>query len=262
MSELIEATVAIAQAAADKILDIYATDFKVENKDDRSPLTKADLIAHEIICDGLAGLTPDIPVLSEEAADIPYSRRQTWAQYWLVDPLDGTREFIKRNGQFTVNIAFIKDNYPVAGVVYQPVERLCYYAARDEGAYKMEIDNQPTRISTKATRVGSFVVAGSRSHGNNRQETFFRQLGDDTKVIAVGSSLKICLVAEGVVDIYPRFGQTSEWDTAAAQCIVEEAGGMVTDFGFNRLSYNSKDSLINPEFLVIADQTFDWKPYF
>ena len=261
MLELTEAAATIAQDAAEKILDIYETDFKVEHKNDKSPLTKADLASHKIICEGLAGLTPDIPVLSEESANVPYSTRKTWDRYWLVDPLDGTREFIKRNGEFTINIALIKDHYPVAGVVYVPVKRLCYHATRGGGAYKAYANEQPVNISTKTTGAAPFVVSCSRSHGNRRQEEFLQKSGGNTEIIAVGSSLKFCLVAEGVVDIYPRFGPTSEWDTAAAQCIVEEAGGMVADFGFTRLSYNSKDSLLNPGFLVIADPTFDWKPY-
>ena len=259
MSKLTDAAALIAQAAAEKILEVYATDFSIRNKSDKSPLTKADLAAHEVICTGLARLTPDIPILSEESADIPYSTRKTWEQYWLVDPLDGTREFIKRNGEFTVNIALIRDNYPVAGVIYVPVKHLCYYAATSEGAYKTGINEAPVRIRAKTTKADSLVVAGSRSHGNKRQEEFLRKLGNNVETIAIGSSLKSCLVAEGIVDVYARFGPTSEWDTAAAQCIVEEAGGIVTDLDLTRLRYNAKDSLINPDFLVIADRTFDWK---
>ncbi len=259
MSKLTNAAALIAQAAAEKILEVYATDFSIRNKSDKSPLTKADLAAHEVICTGLARLTPDIPILSEESADIPYSTRKTWDQYWLVDPLDGTREFIKRNGEFTVNIALIRNNYPVAGVIYVPVKHLCYYAAKSEGAYKTGINEAPVRIRSKTSKADSLVVAGSRSHGNKRQEEFLRKLGNNVETIAIGSSLKSCLVAEGIVDVYARFGPTSEWDTAAAQCIVEEAGGIMTDLDLTRLRYNAKDSLINPDFLVIADRTFDWK---
>ena len=259
MSELTEAAAAIAREAAQRIMEVYATDFEVRNKTDRSPLTRADMASHEVICSGLAGLTPDIPVLSEEAAHLPYSMRKTWDQYWLVDPLDGTREFIKRNGEFTVNIALIRDNYPVLGVIHIPVNGVCYYAAKNEGAYKKSNGEPDLRLRTKTSRADSLVVAGSRSHGNIRQQEFFKKMGDEVETIAIGSSQKFCLVAEGTADIYARFGPTSEWDTAAGQCIVEEAGGRVTDTGFSRLRYNAKDSLLNPDFLVFADPGFDWE---
>ena len=259
MSELIEATAAIAQEAAEKIMEVYATDFDIRNKTDKSPLTKADIASHDLICAGLTRLTPDIPVLSEESAHIPYSTRKIWDQYWLVDPLDGTREFIKRNGEFTVNIALIRDNYPVLGVIYVPVKHLFYYAEKNEGAYKQSAAEPGVRLSAKTSRADSLVVAGSRSHGNKRQQEFFRGLGDNVETIAIGSSLKFCLVAEGIADIYARFGPTSEWDSAAGQCIVEEAGGRVTDIDFTRLRYNAKDSLINPDFVVFADPVFGWE---
>ena len=259
MSELTEAAAAIAQEAAEKILEVYATDFEIRNKTDRSPLTKADMASHDVICAGLARLTPDIPVLSEESAHIPYSTRQTWDQYWLVDPLDGTREFIKRNGEFTVNIALIRDNYPVLGIIYIPVKHLCYYAAENGGAYRQGNGEAAVKIRTKTSRSGALVAAGSRSHGNKKQQEFFRKLGNNVETIVIGSSLKFCLVAEGIVDIHARFGPTSEWDTAAGQCIVEEAGGGVTDTGFNRLRYNTKESLLNPDFVVVADPAFGWE---
>ena len=259
MSELTEAAAAIAREAAQKIMEVYATDFEVRNKTDRSPLTRADMASHEVICNGLAGLTPEIPVLSEEAAHLPYSTRKTWDQYWLVDPLDGTREFIKRNGEFTVNIALIRGNYPVLGIIYIPVNDVCYYAADNEGAYKMSNGEPDLRLRAKTSRADNLIVAGSRSHGNIRQREFFKQMGDEVETIAIGSSQKFCLVAEGTADIYARFGPTSEWDTAAGQCIVEEAGGRVTDTGFSRLRYNAKDSLLNPDFLVFADPAFGWE---
>lgn len=259
MPELTEAAAAIAREAAQKIMEVYGTDFEIRNKSDRSPLTMADMASHDVICSKLATLTPDIPVLSEEAAHIPYSVRKSWDQYWLVDPLDGTREFIKRNGEFTVNIALIRENYPVLGVIYAPVKEVCYFAAKNEGAYKQATGAADIRIKAKTSRAGSLVVAGSRSHGNERQQAFLRNLGHNIKSIAIGSSLKFCLVADGTADIYARFGPTSEWDTAAGQCIVEEAGGRVTDTGFSRLRYNAKDSLINPDFLVIADRSFAWE---
>lgn len=259
MTELTEAAARIARTAAEKILEVYETDFEISNKTDRSPLTLADMASHDVICTELASLTPEIPVLSEEAAHIPYPVRKSWDQYWLVDPLDGTREFIKRNGEFTVNIALIRGNFPVLGIIYVPVNGLCYYAAVAEGAYKQGRGEPAVRIRAKTSKDHSLVVAGSRSHGNRQQQEFSRRLGDSVETIAIGSSLKFCLVAEGTADIYARFGPTSEWDTAAGQCIVEEAGGRVTDTGFSRLRYNAKDSLLNPDFLVYADPAFDWE---
>ena len=260
-AELLDAVIGLSKAAGEKILSIYDTDFEVKDKGDKSPLTEADMLSHRTICDGLSVLTPDIPILSEESADVPYSVRKKWNRYWLVDPLDGTREFIKRNGEFTVNIAFIEDHRSVLGVVYVPVTRLCYFARRGGNAFKQE-DNRPAvHIRAKQTIAGNFIIAGSRSHGSEQQTRFINSLGSDTELIAIGSSLKFCLVAEGRVDIYPRFGPTSEWDTAAAQCIVEESGGIVTNTRFKPLLYNTRESILNPGFLVIADKSFDWEPY-
>ncbi len=250
----------IAKEAAARILEIYESDFAIKQKDDKSPLTAADMASHQTICTRLAELTPDIPVLSEESAELPFATRQQWQKYWLVDPLDGTREFIKRNGEFTVNIALIEDHRPVLGVVHVPVTGITYFACNNNGAYKQLNTEVPVKIQTRTTDPGHITVAGSRSHGNERQQIFFERLGD-IEIFAIGSSLKFCLVAEGIVDIYPRFGLTSEWDTAAAQCIVEEAGGIVTDENLNALRYNTKESLLNPNFLVIGDKKFDWKPY-
>jgi 3'(2'), 5'-bisphosphate nucleotidase len=260
LTELTVKIGSIAKDAASRILEIYESDFAIEHKDDKSPLTAADLASHKAICDRLASLTPDIPILSEESADLPFETRQKWRYYWLVDPLDGTREFIKRNGEFTVNIALIEDHRPVLGVVHVPVTGVTYFASKNNGAYKQSSNGQPQQIQTKKTNSEHFTVAGSRSHGSERQQTFFEKLGD-IEIFAIGSSLKFCLVAEGIVDIYPRFGPTSEWDTAAAQCIVEEAGGIVADENLNPLKYNMKESLINPDFLVIGDKNFDWRPY-
>lgn len=251
----------IAHAAANEILKIYNTDFLVENKIDNSPLTAADMAAHDLISQRLRELTPDIPILSEESSAEPFESRRQWTHYWLVDPLDGTREFIKRNGEFTVNIALIEDHLPVLGVVQVPATGTCYYAAANLGAFRHSPGARPVRLQTRTTAADEFIVAGSRSHATDRQKSFFAALGDNTEIISAGSSLKFCLVAEGRVDIYPRFGPTSEWDTAAAQCIVTEAGGLVTDLQLDPLEYNHKESLINPEFLVIGDPSFDWRPY-
>lgn len=260
-AELLNAVIGLAGEAGEQILAIYNTDFDVENKADKSPLTAADMASHRTICGGLANLTPDIPVLSEESSSIPFATRRQWSRYWLVDPLDGTREFIKRNGEFTVNIALIDGHRSVLGVVYVPVTRLCYFATLGTGAFKQEHDSSAQPIHTRQTIMGRFTVAGSRSHGTEQQTAFFNKLGSETELIAIGSSLKFCLVAEGKVDIYPRFGPTSEWDTAAAHCIVEAAGGSITDTSMQPLLYNAKESILNPNFLVIADTTFDWQPY-
>jgi len=260
LPELLNVIFRITADAAAKIMDIYNTDFSIEQKDDSSPLTKADMASHNTICEQLTKLTPDIPVLSEESSDIPYEKRKNWRYYWLVDPLDGTREFIKRNGEFTINIALIEQHRPILGVVHIPVTGATYFATKGNGAFKQLRDGLPNAIKVRKTKMENITVAGSRSHGNEKQQAFIDRLGK-IEVIAIGSSMKFCLVAEGKVDIYPRFGSTSEWDTAAAQCIVEEAGGMVTDMSLKTLKYNMKDSLINPDFLVIADRSFDWLPY-
>jgi len=254
----LDGVMAVAARAAEEIVKIYETAFTVENKEDDSPLTAADMAAHHVILEGLRGLAPDIPVLSEESSEVPFATRSSWSRYWLVDPLDGTREFIKRNGEFTVNIALIEGHTPALGVVHIPVGGACYYAARGHGAWRLRPGGAPERLAVRKTQAGHITAAGSRSHGSERQRRFFEALGPGADIISAGSSLKFCLVAEGRVDIYPRFGPTSEWDTAAAQCVVEEAGGRVTDLQLQPLRYNEKESLLNPEFLVVGDPGFDW----
>lgn len=261
LGDLIPHVVELARAAGERILAIYETEFDVTHKGDASPLTAADLAAHEAIVAGLSRLTPHWPVLSEESAAIPFSERRTWYRYWLVDPLDGTREFVKRNGEFTVNIALIEDHRPVLGVIQVPVTGLIYQAARGLGARKHEPGEAPVAIHTRPlSPEGPIVVAGSRSHGNPKLERFLAALGRETEVFPMGSSLKSCLVAEGKADLYARLGPTSEWDTAAAQAIVEEAGGVVMDLAGEPLAYNTKDGLLNPHFLVAGDPTVDWRP--
>lgn len=258
--QLVERICQISKQAGARILEIYDTNFTVDSKADNSPLTAADIEAHNIICASLKELSPELPVLSEESMAIPYDQRQKWQHYWLVDPLDGTREFIKRNGEFTVNIALIENHQTKLGVVYVPVTRTCYYAASSLGAGKINATGLTESIQTKSSCTNKIIFAGSRSYNHAKQQALVEQL-DNAEIITTGSSLKFCLVAEGKVDIYPRFGFTSEWDTAAAQCIVEEAGGCVVDMQFNPLRYNTKDSLLNPEFLVIADPSFKWQHY-
>lgn len=256
----LEDIIRLSVSAGDSIMEVYNTDFDVEQKSDNSPVTAADMAAHHVIVNGLNKLTPDIPVLSEESAKIPFEERTQWQRYWLVDPLDGTREFVKRNGEFTVNIALIDNHESVLGVVYAPVTGDLYYAERGNGAYKKLPDSEPTKISSRKKEGQCTIIAGSRSHRGDSLTHFLKNIGEH-EVIPMGSSLKSCLVAEGRADIYPRLGPTSEWDTAAAQCVVEEAGGLLTTTDMKPMRYNTKDSLLNPHFLVIGDPDFDWSRY-
>jgi 3'(2'), 5'-bisphosphate nucleotidase len=257
---LLPGVCALAHEAGRRILEIYATDFAVTDKDDASPLTAADMASHHAIVEGLARLTPDIPVLSEESAAIPFEERAQWQDYWLIDPLDGTREFIKRNGEFTVNIALIHAQSPVLGVVQVPVTGLCYFACAGGGAFKQLPGEAPQAIHVRQLGEGPVRVAGSRSHRGESLNNFLERIGPH-EIVSMGSSLKSCLVAEGKADIYPRLGPTSEWDTAAAHCVVVEAGGAVTDTLLQPLRYNTKASLLNPHFLVFGDTGRDWRQY-
>jgi len=250
----------VAKQAGRRIMEIYESDFEVARKDDETPLTEADTAAHQIIDCGLAELTPDIPILTEESAKVPYAERKTWQRYWLVDPLDGTREFVKRNGEFTVNIALIDHHEAILGIVYAPVLGVSYYACRGMGAFKREAMNDAVRIHVRDLTGGRVVVAGSRSHRGGSLDAFLAKL-DDYEMVPMGSALKSCLVAEGRADIYPRLGPTSEWDTAAAQCVVEEAGGRIVDTAMQPLRYNTKESLLNPYFFACGGGDADWSQY-
>ncbi len=252
----------IAKTAGERIMEIYKTDFTVEQKYDNSPLTLADMAAHKFIVAELEKLTPYLPILSEESAKIPYETRKTWGRYWLVDPLDGTREFVKRNGEFTVNIALIDDHKPILGVVYVPVSGITYFAAQGNGAFKSLPEQSPEQIHVRShLPKNRITVAGSRSHANESLQKFIEKFTVEVEMLPMGSSLKFCLVAEGMADIYPRFGLTSEWDTAAAHCVVEEAGGYLTNTQLQPLRYNTKESLLNPHFLVFGDAQQDWARY-
>lgn len=257
-SDFIPTLLDLAKKAGDRILTIYhQSDINVQYKENHSPLTQADLDAHQCIIEGLLQLTPDIPVLSEEGKNIPWEKRKQWTRYWLVDPLDGTREFLKRNGEFTVNIALIEHHYPIAGIIYAPVKQHFYYADKESLAYK-KIANEPALpIHTKKVNPEKIYAAMSRHHGLDQLQHFIDQI-PQLESLQVGSSLKFCLVAEGLADIYPRLSPTCEWDSAAAQCIVEQAGGQVLDLQGQRLRYNDKASLENPSFIVLGDNNFDW----
>ena len=260
LPELLIPSVNLAMEAGEQILAIYSSNFHIEYKDDHSPLTAADLASHECIATGLAKIAGEFPVLSEESAIIPFDQRRGWETYWLIDPLDGTKEFIKRNGEFTVNIALIHQNKPVLGVVYAPVSKTSFFSMAGSGAYKMTGLEKPMPILVRSPASHPPVVVGSRSHLTEEVKAYLLRLGDYT-MKPVGSSLKFCLVAEGEADLYPRFGPTSEWDTAAAHCIVESAGGRVVNLLGEPLRYNTKPSLLNPFFLVFGDASGAWLSY-
>ncbi|MDO8264152.1 MAG: 3'(2'),5'-bisphosphate nucleotidase CysQ [Gallionella sp.] len=250
-AKYLQQVVGIAHRAGAAIMEVYRSgDTGESSKADNSPLTLADLAAHRTIVDALTRLTPEIPILSEEAADIPYSERSQWTRFWLVDPLDGTKEFIKRNGEFTVNIALVENCEPVLGVVYAPVPDVCYHGARGAGAFVQCGNAAAQHIAVKPRVAGEpLKVVASRSHSDARTEALLKQLGDH-QCISMGSSLKLCLVAEGAAHFYPRLGPTMEWDTAAAHAVVNAAGGIVCNMTGEELRYNKAD-LHNPEFLVL-----------
>ena len=258
LKSLIEPVVRLAEEAGQAILQVYATDFDVQSKDDESPLTQADLASHRRISAGLAELTPDIPVISEESGLQDYDVRRRWSRYWLIDPLDGTREFVNRNGEFTVNIAFIVEHRPILGVVHVPVLGKTYTGCEGDGARLREADGDVGQPIHVAARSGAPVrVVGSRSHRGASLDAYLDALGPH-ELVPMGSSLKFCVVAEGGADIYPRLGPTSEWDTAAAQAVVEQAGGCVVTLDGNPMKYNAKPDILNAHFFVIGAADRDW----
>lgn len=254
---LIEPLVSLAIEAGKAILAVYETDFDVEQKADTSPLTKADMASNRCIVSKLAELTQDIPVISEEGGLPDFAVRRNWRRYWLIDPLDGTKEFVSRNGEFTVNIALIENGLPVLGVVHVPVTGSTYVGCVGYGAELRESGQpaRPIRVSRK-TAVPARVV-GSRSHRGSSLDAFLDRLGE-YEMHPMGSSLKFCVVAEGRADVYPRLGPTSEWDTAAAQAVVEQAGGAVLKLDGKQLKYNEKSEILNPHFLVVGPRDRDW----
>ncbi len=259
---LLEQVIALAQQAGRAILDVYdGAQLSVQTKADESPVTAADLAAHGVLVPGLRNLLPEIPVLSEEGEIPDFRERSRWQRYWIVDPLDGTKEFIQRNGEFTVNIALIENHIPVLGVVYVPVTGVIYAGSVAAGAFKEE---GGTRAPIRVRRLpppGEVTVVASRRHGADTVERLLARLADQlgpVRAVSMGSSLKLCLVAEGVADFYPRLALTCEWDTAAAQAVVEAAGGAVLDIHLAPLRYNTKEELLNPFFYVVGDQTFAW----
>jgi 3'(2'), 5'-bisphosphate nucleotidase len=260
LQQLREGIIALARDAATRIMAIYAGDFEVRHKGDRSPLTAADLAAHHCIVEGLERLTPDIPVLSEESAeDVPATMRRQWRRLWLVDPLDGTREFVKRNGEFTVNIALIEDGVAQLAVVQAPATGALWHASRHRGAWRREGDRD-TALRTRAPATPPLRVAASRSHADPRTAALMQRIGP-AEPMPLGSSLKFCRIAEGGMDVYPRFGPTSEWDTAAGQCVLEAAGGSVIDPQGRSLRYNQRDTILNGDFLALGDPALPWREW-
>lgn len=252
----------IARQVGDEILSIYQQgQFDQTLKADLTPVTSADLKAHQILMQKLAELTPDLPILSEEGVDIPLETRKSWSRYWLVDPLDGTQEFISGTGEFTTVIALVDNHQPVLGVVYYPVKQTFYYAVKSQGAFKQVVDGKEVRLPVSQCTLQNNTISvaiSSRQKQSNTQHQFVQ--GWQCHFMVLGSaSLKACLVAEGGADCYLRLGPTGEWDTAAVQCIVEEAGGFIWDINWQPLSYNCNVSLENPNFVVVADRTLPWQ---
>jgi len=245
----LEKVCAVARKAGSAIMEIYAGDHDVEFKDDRSPLTAADKASHDVIMAGLRQHFPEIPILSEEGKDIPYAERKGWQRFWLVDPLDGTKEFIKRNGEFTVNIALVEAGRVVAGVVYVPAQDRMFFGRVGDGAWRVDDGNEAMAINVrKADHEGGLTVVMSRSHPSPELADYLKDI-TVSEALPVGSSLKFCVVAEGRADLYPRLGPTMEWDTAAGQAVVEAAGGTVRQVNGSTLHYN-KENLLNPFFIV------------
>lgn len=249
----------VARASGGIIREYFQSSYNVDIKEDKSPVTTADLAANDYIEQYLNDLTPDIPRISEESDNSSYEIRKHWHTFWLIDPLDGTREFIKNRPDFTVNIALIHNNRPILGSIYLPISDQLYYATEGNPAYRCDQTDEPTIIAVTDSTHTIPRICGSRAHHSKLMQAFLNNVGKH-ELIARGSSIKSCLVADGSADIYPRFGPTWEWDTAAAQCIIEQSGGHLTTLDMNALSYN-KESLLNPSFLAFGNNNTDWKTF-
>lgn len=257
-SALRAGVIALAEAAGRAIMAVYAKDFSVDFKDDRSPLTEADMASHHLLDDGLARLTPDIPVLSEESAEVPWATRREWTRLWLVDPLDGTREFVKKNGEFCICIALIEEGEPMLGVIHSPVTGATWSAERGQAAYRRDASGHERRLFVRSPAARPLRVAASRSHLDARTLAMLDQLPDAER-LALGSAMKFGKLAEGAMDVYPRFGPTSEWDTAAGQCVLEAAGGAVLTMDGEPLRYNQRPTLLNGDFIALGDPALPWR---
>ncbi len=259
----IDSLIEISKEAGEAIMNIYSTNYDYAIKKDDSPITIADTTSNDIISDSLRSLTPNIPILSEENSDIPYEERYLWETYWLVDPLDGTKEFIQRNDDFTVNIALIQNNRPVFGVIYIPATKELFWGTKANGSYHIDDKGHQTSINVSQKTGESIRLAMSRSHPSDELNKIMSKI-KKKEVITAGSSLKFCLVANGSADCYPRFGPTSEWDTGAGEAIVIFAGGYVCQEDGQQILYNKKRNYINSSFIVansreLATQILNFK---
>ena len=261
-ASLIDDLVVLVERAGDEILRIYRSPFAVEKKDDDSPLTQADLASHRTLIAGLESLAPSVPIVSEESSPPSFAERSKWKRHWLVDPLDGTKEFVSRNGEFTVNVALIEDNRAVLGIVGVPALGHVYVGSVDERRAERRSDGARMRLHCRPfDRARPVVVVASRSHGGERLERYLAALSSKVAGIertSMGSSLKFCVLAEGRADLYPRLGPTSEWDVAAAQAVLEAAGGAVWTLDRRPMRYNAKESFLNTDFLAVADPSAPW----
>lgn len=246
-ASLLDKLLQIADTASEKVMAIYQTDFEVNTKEDDSPITAADIASHHVIVDGLKALTPDIPILSEESANAPWDERKHWTRFWLVDPIDGTKDFTNRTGEFTVNIALIEDGEPVMGVVTAPALNEAYWGIKGQGAWKREADGSTRKLQVVEPPEAVRTVA-SKNHLNQETRDFIEQLGKH-ELVQAGSSLKFCRIAEGKADIYPRLGPTCEWDTGAAHAVLAAAGGKVNKLDGTPLLYGKED-VLNPYFVA------------
>jgi 3'(2'), 5'-bisphosphate nucleotidase len=254
---LVSAVCDVSREAGRATLQFYGGPLSVERKGDDSPLTAADKASHTLILEALRKLTPGVPVLSEESSELEVAERRKWDTFWLVDPLDGTKEFIKGTGEFTVNIALVSGTEPVLGVVHVPVTGVTYWGRKGAGAFVARAGEAPVAIHTRPANLERLVIVASKDHAGPQVEALLKRL-TTASTANMGSSLKFCLVAEGKADFYPRLAPTCEWDTGAAQCVLEAAGGAVTDLEGRPLAYN-KEQLTNPSFLAFGDPRQDWR---
>ena len=262
ISELLDIAKQAARLAGDVVMDIYDKgEYESFHKEDESPVTSADYKAHDIISAYLQQHTPDIPLMSEEQTHLPLNERQHWSRYWLVDPIDGTQEFVARSGDFAVNIALIENNQPVIGVIYWPAGETLYYASQGQGAFKQSVTENKQIHVRQFENPDSDVVMIAISRRQARENVFNRMSTERVyQTLPLGScSLKACFIAEGRADVFMRLGTTGEWDTGASECIINEAGGKITDANFNPLSYNQREVLTNPDFVVFGDQKVPWQ---
>ena len=248
----------IAIDAGKEILNIYNDEIIVNSKEDKSPITQADINSNDLIVNRLKKLESNIPILTEESV-VKWKNRKDWIKYWLIDPLDGTKEFINRNGEFTVNISLIENNYPIFGIIYSPVKSLLYYALKNNGCYKLKTNSNLStlknfnKINIHKEKNKTTKVIGSRSHSSKEFLNWVEKKFTNFELITIGSSLKFCILAEGKADIYPRFGPTSEWDIAAGHIILEEAGGKLKTIDNKDILYNTKDDILNPHFIAYGN---------